>query len=101
MGDRVVVLGRNPGRIRSDFEVALPHPRDRKTNRFIELVDYIYRVMTQPEVEHTLPTTHAVASRAGRAKYQMLPPARRGGISGPRVLLQRKWIGQAGVFDGL
>lgn len=87
MADRVVVLGRNPGRIRSDFEVALPHPRDRKTNRFIELVDYIYRIMTQPEVEHTLPTTHAVASRAVRAKYPMLPHARPGGISGLLELL--------------
>jgi len=56
LADRVIVLGRNPGRIRSDFEVALPHFRDRKASRFVELVDYIYSVMTQPELEHVLPS---------------------------------------------
>src|SRR5580704_10216421 len=55
LADRIVVLGKNPGRIRTDFKVALAHPRDRKSARFVELVDYIYKVMTEPDVEHTLP----------------------------------------------
>src|SRR5579862_568382 len=47
MADRIVVLGRNPARIRSDIKVRLAHPRDRKSPRFVELVDYIYKVMTE------------------------------------------------------
>ena len=41
LADRVIVLGKNPGRIRSDFEIEIPHPRDRKAPRFVEYVDYI------------------------------------------------------------
>ena len=34
LADRVIVLGRNPGHIRADFQIDLPQPRDRKTARF-------------------------------------------------------------------
>jgi NitT/TauT family transport system ATP-binding protein len=89
LADRVIVLGRNPGRIRSDFEVTLPYPRDRKAPRFVEYVDYIYKIMTQPDVEHTLPEAAGGAKSAIRAKekYQMLPHARPGGIAGLLELL--------------
>jgi len=87
LADRVIVLGRNPARIRSDFQVGLPQFRDRKEARFVELVDYIYKVMTQPEVEHVLPGASAPAART-RQKYQMLPHARVGGIAGLLELLQ-------------
>ena len=49
LADRIVVLGRNPGHVRTDFKVALPHPRDRKGAAFTQLVDYIYKVLTQPD----------------------------------------------------
>ena len=88
LADRVIVLGKNPGRIRSDFEVNLSHPRDRKGSRFVEYVDYIYKVMTQPDVEHVLPVTGQVrVATAARQKYQMLPHARPGGIAGLLELL--------------
>jgi NitT/TauT family transport system ATP-binding protein len=87
LADRVIVLGRNPARIRSDFEVRLSRFRDRKDPRFVELVDYIYQVMTQPEVEHVLPGTQVAPEPGGRKKYQMLPHARVGGIAGLLELL--------------
>ena len=100
LADRVMVLGRNPARIRSDFNVRLKHPRDRKSPRFVELVDYIYKVMTEPEVEHALPdaetTAEIILPKAGlkkqeapvrTARYQMLPHARVGGIAGLLELL--------------
>ncbi len=88
LADRVIVLGKNPGRIRSDFEITIPQYRDRKAPRFVDYVDYIYKVMTQPDVEHTLPTTGQVpvATRV-KQKYQMLPHARPGGIAGLMELL--------------
>ena len=88
LADRVIVLGRNPGRIRSDFEVALPHFRDRKASRFVELVDYIYSVMTQPELEHVLPSAPVKPSQPAKAGYPMLPHARPGGIAGLLEMLE-------------
>jgi NitT/TauT family transport system ATP-binding protein len=100
LADRIVVLGRNPARVRSDINVRLPHPRDRKSGRFVELVDYIYKVMTEPEIEHVLPdpenTGQIVLPQGGlqkgqaqarTSKYQMLPHARVGGIAGLLELL--------------
>src|ERR1700720_3927344 len=85
LADRVVVLGRNPGRIRADFEVDLPRPRDRKSRRFLEFVDHIYKVLTQPDVEHAPPTGPAARQQAAAGQapaYQMMPHARPGGIAG-------------------
>ncbi len=100
LADRIVVLGRNPARIRADFNVRLPHPRDRKSGRFVELVDYIYKIMTEPDVEHALPdpeSTGEIVVPAGGLKrgqapvktsrYQILPHARVGGIAGLVELL--------------
>jgi NitT/TauT family transport system ATP-binding protein len=96
LADRVMVLGRNPARIRSDFNIRLKHPRDRKSVRFVELVDYIYKVMTEPEIEHVLPDAETTAeiilptrgltkealkkqdAPIRTARYQMLPHARVG-----------------------
>ena len=65
LADRVVVLGKNPGHVRTDFRVAMPRPRDHQDPRFLEAVDYIYRVLTQPDL---VPTPHARAgSRSGGA----------------------------------
>jgi NitT/TauT family transport system ATP-binding protein len=100
LADRVMVLGRNPARVRSDFNIRLRRPRDRKSARFIELVDYIYKVMTEPEAEHALPDAEATAeiivppggfrkqqAPIRTAKYQLLPHARVGGIAGLMELL--------------
>jgi NitT/TauT family transport system ATP-binding protein len=66
----------------------------------VELVDYIYKVMTEPDVEHPLPdpesTGEIVAPPGGfkrgeapvrTSKYQILPHARVGGIAGLLELL--------------
>ncbi len=90
LADRIIVLGRNPGRIRTDFKVGLAHPRDRKTTQFTALVDYIYKVLTQPdELPPDLPQApNAQAASPVRTNpYQMLPHARPGGIAGLLELL--------------
>jgi NitT/TauT family transport system ATP-binding protein len=84
LADRILVLGRDPARIRADFRVPLEHPRDRKSAAFLLYVDYIYKVMTQPELELAPPT----ASHAGaKPAPQALPHARPGGIAGLLELL--------------
>jgi NitT/TauT family transport system ATP-binding protein len=88
LADRVIVMGRNPARIRADFPVELPQPRDRKSARFVELVDYVYKIMTQPDLALAVPGARAAAQKPARQKYQMLPHARVGGIAGLLELLQ-------------
>ncbi len=91
LADRIIVLGRNPGHIRVDFKVTVPHPRDRKAAAFTQLVDYIYKVLTQPDAKPPeLPTSPSDTSNPSarrqheqrRMHYQMLPHARPGGIAG-------------------
>src|ERR1700693_5343982 len=81
LADRVIVLGRNPARIRADFRIALPQPRDRKSAAFFPYVDYIYKVMTKPELELAPPSATA------KQPTPLLPHARPGGVAGLVELL--------------
>ena len=81
LADRVIVLGRNPARIRADFRIALPQPRDRKSAAFFPYVDYNYKVMTKPEL------TLAPPSATAKQPTPMLPHARPGGVAGLLELL--------------
>jgi len=84
LADRIIVLGRNPGHIRTDFKVELAHPRDRKSQPFTNLVDYIYKVLTRPEIAAAAPdqTTGKPVRDQRNMHYQMLPHARPGGVAG-------------------
>jgi NitT/TauT family transport system ATP-binding protein len=79
LADRVIVLGRNPARIRADFRIPLAQPRDRKSPQFVVYVDYIYKVMTTPDAVLAPPTP---GKRTQPARYPLLPHARPGGIAG-------------------
>ncbi len=89
LADRVIVLGKNPGRIRTDFRITMPRPRDRKNRRFLEIVDYIYRVLTQPEAPPAFEPGQSAGAdeRAAKQAYPMLPHARPGGVAGLLELL--------------
>src|SRR5215470_19242570 len=92
LADRVIVLGRNPARIRADFEIDIPQYRDRKSPRFLAYVDFIYKALTKP-TEEIISPHGPMAKAAGdgkgreRTKFQMLPHARPGGIAGFMELL--------------
>jgi NitT/TauT family transport system ATP-binding protein len=86
LADRIIVLGRNPGRVRADFEVPLRQPRNRHSHEFLLYVDYIYKLMTQPLVEPG-PLAPGVASHDAP---QVLPRAKRGAIAGFLELLNSR-----------
>jgi NitT/TauT family transport system ATP-binding protein len=93
LADRIIVLGRNPGHIRTDFRVEIPQARDRKAPAFLQLVDYIYKVLTKPEEAPAEVPDQQVGARVRdqrQMKYQMLPHARPGGIAGLLELLLDK-----------
>ena len=79
LADRVVVLGTHPAKIRADFRISLPQPRDRKSAEFLVYVDYIYKVMTQPEQDFG-PVAKFTVPR--KPSVQLLPHATAGGMAG-------------------
>jgi len=83
LGDRIIVLGRNPAHIHADFNVDIPHPRDHKSPHFVELVDSIYRILTRPEHrdESAPPRTFGPGAPVP-PKPIMLPHTRPGGMAG-------------------
>ena len=79
LADRVVILGSNPGCIRGELAIDLPRPHDRSNPRFKALVDYIYTIITNPNIEVTdRVQTPVLAS----AYAKSLPHVRVGTISG-------------------
>jgi NitT/TauT family transport system ATP-binding protein len=81
MADRVIVLGRNPARIRADFQIPLPQPRNRNAAEFLLYVDYIYKMMTQPDLVTAPPSATA------KPALQVLPHSRPGAVGGLLELL--------------
>src|SRR5881394_3162188 len=49
--DRVLLFSTNPGRVVTEINIDLPHPRDRQNPAFISIVDRIYVEMTARRVE--------------------------------------------------
>lgn len=84
LADRIIVLGTHPAKIRADFRIPLKHPRDRTAADFLLYVDYIYKLMTQPQLESAPPSGAGLSSKP---PYQRLPHARPGGIAGLLELL--------------
>ena len=70
MADRIVVLGANPGRIRTIVANPLPRPRDYRSADFLRLVDHIHDLITGLELPDAAP------SAAGQPLTEMeqLPP---------------------------
>jgi NitT/TauT family transport system ATP-binding protein len=86
LADRVIILGANPGRVRGEVVINLPRPHDRANPRFKSLVDYIYTIMTNPEIEVTekvtVETLQTPAPGFQSPYAKPLPHVRVGAISG-------------------
>jgi len=77
MADRIVVMGKDPGRIVSEIQVSLRHPRHRKDVSFQRLVDSVYAAVagqTRPEIESlgTAPGQPGATRRLPRALLNQL-----------------------------
>ncbi|WP_425217537.1 nitrate/sulfonate/bicarbonate ABC transporter ATP-binding protein [Tumidithrix helvetica] len=91
LADRIIVLGRNPGRIRADLPVTLPHYRDRKSPEFQAIVDQVYKIITQPDLDVDTINTSTTTSQAKsetHQRYQFLPSVRIGSIAGLIEILE-------------
>ncbi len=91
LADRVIVVGRNPGRIRADLPITLPHYRDRKSPEFQALVDQVYKILTNPElpdISTQSTITNSSSKPKAQPKYQSLPHVRIGSVAGLLELLE-------------
>jgi NitT/TauT family transport system ATP-binding protein len=50
MADRIVVMGTNPGRVRTLFDNKLPRPRHYRDTAFLEMVDRLHDIITGLEM---------------------------------------------------
>ncbi|HYA64444.1 MAG TPA: nitrate/sulfonate/bicarbonate ABC transporter ATP-binding protein [Candidatus Sulfotelmatobacter sp.] len=82
LADRIIVLGRNPAHIHAEFTVDMPHPRDRREPRFVDLVDMIYRALTRQDHPELAKAGVPGIGEVGRKPYVMLPHTRPGGLAG-------------------
>src|SRR5437899_703546 len=79
LGDRIVIMGTNPGSIRELLTNPLPHPREYRDPAFIALVDRIHAAI----IAIHLPDAPAVkAERPPRPHLEPLPYAQVGEIVG-------------------
>jgi NitT/TauT family transport system ATP-binding protein len=93
LADRVIVLGSNPGHVRGEVKIDLPRPHDRTDERFKELVDHLYQVMTNPEADVARAAAVAAPDEAVRPSSPFstpLPHVRIGGVSGLLELLEEE-----------
>ncbi|HKE08008.1 MAG TPA: nitrate/sulfonate/bicarbonate ABC transporter ATP-binding protein [Candidatus Acidoferrum sp.] len=88
LADRIIVLGRNPAHIHAEFNVNLAHPRDRKDARFTELVDQIYKALTQQEHPEVPTAGQRAADTTKQKEIVMLPHTRPGGMAGLLEILE-------------
>jgi NitT/TauT family transport system ATP-binding protein len=103
LADRIIVLGSNPGRVRADFPMTLPHYRDRKNSAFQAIVDRVYKILTNPQLEEPdelepilspgSGISHPIVEEAQEApKYQSLPHIRIGSMAGLLELIEGKTV---------
>jgi NitT/TauT family transport system ATP-binding protein len=99
LADRLLVLGSNPGRIRADMRNPLPRPRRRRTPEFDELVDEIYRMMTQRDQATAGRPAEPGGPGSGTLGDSLLPQATVDGLSGLAEILLARHEGSADLAD--
>lgn len=64
MCDRIVILGANPGHIRTIVANSLPRPRDYRSPKFQALVDRVHDLLTQTYLPDAVPAANPAATVA-------------------------------------
>jgi NitT/TauT family transport system ATP-binding protein len=82
LADRIFVLGANPGRIRTEIQVAFPQPRSRHDDDFQALVDEIYNFMIGSDTRAPAHVWTTNTLGEGTPTDTPLPVATVGGLSG-------------------
>jgi NitT/TauT family transport system ATP-binding protein len=73
MADRIVILGANPGRVRTVVSNSLPRPRDYRSQQLMGLVDYLHDIITRNELPDMQPQAANQAVRDCEPLPDVLP----------------------------
>lgn len=87
LADRAVILSNNPGRIKADIPIELPHIRDRNSRDFKYAVDRIFTILSKPAEE--------IPFLLVKERYQFLPHTKVGAIAGLLEMVRDK----GGIVD--
>lgn len=88
LADRAIILGKDPGRVRAEIPIDLPHERRSRDPGFQALVDRIYTLMTHAEADRLLEAAAAGEVPICRQEgCQTLPHAMVGALAGLLELL--------------
>ncbi len=82
LGDRLVVLGANPGTVRKEIANTVPHPREYRHPEFLRMVERVHDVVTGVHLPEEEEAAAAVPGRRTETPLIPLPPARMGEILG-------------------
>lgn len=89
LGDRIVLMDKNPGRVRTIIKNDLPHPREHRSPAFLKLVERIHDIIVGihlPDAPAAFvegrPTPAVNDSRALRTRPMPLPRVRIGEMTG-------------------
>jgi NitT/TauT family transport system ATP-binding protein len=99
LGDRIVILGANPGTIRQEIVNTLPHPREYRHPEFLRMVEEIHDIVTGihlPEEKPGPPT--AAGGRPAVGPIRPIPEARPSEVQGLLEILSDH-AGEQDLFD--
>jgi len=79
VSDRIILMEKEPGRVVAEMPVRMPHPRDRKSKQFLEIVDRVFAILAG----QTLPEADEHGSAPGApGKTRALPHIELGDLFG-------------------
>src|SRR2546425_544282 len=93
MADRIIILGANPGKVRTVVRNNLPRPRNYHSPELLSLVDHLHEIITG----HELPDAPPVAAAHEPGFIELLPEASAGEIAGLLEYLEARG-GKQDVF---
>lgn len=71
IADRIIIFGSDPGYIRAELKVTIPHPRNDQGVEFRQLVDQIYTLMTTSPQEEKRATARTISYKKIGLGYRL------------------------------
>jgi NitT/TauT family transport system ATP-binding protein len=82
LGDRIVIMGANPGTIRQEIPNTLPHPRSYRHPEFLKMVERIHNIVAGVHMPDELPAASGPTGRGACGPVRPIPHARASEIPG-------------------
>jgi len=98
LGDRIVILGANPGTIRQEIVNTLPHPREYRHPEFLRMVEEIHDIVTGIHLPEEKPPTLTAGGRPTIGPIRPIPEARPSEVLGLLEILSDH-SGEQDLFD--